>query len=504
MRAARAKICGAREHVGGLGSVSLELLQLRHARLEVLAAEVAFDKPLGDRDRDVVRLERPVSRIQPFALAKVVALPALAKHERPLRQIEQLLFQLGLDQRALLLDHEDQLEPFGELHDPTRLERPCHSHFVDADPQRVRLDLVDPQCVHRRASVEIALARRHDADARSGPATRHDAIEFVCASERGDRATLVVMKAPLLVERRIAEPDIQATRRHRVVIFGRKNDVYPIRVAVDGRRGLDIVLHALQANPHARIPRHAIAQQAVVEQLLHPGGIEDGDHRIHHRELGLMRAGRAFAGVVIAEQRQDTAVLRGACVIGVAKCIAGTVDARPLAVPQREYAIVLALAAKLRLLRAPHCRRSEVFVETGMEHDIVLLDQLLCALECIFQRSDRRTAIAADVTSGVEPGSLVPRLLHQHQANDRLGARQQLPSDPKIEFLIQRMHALGHWSSPRTFAGTKPAMWPSQGTERIIPRIWCRTRPATRIEYRHGVSAVRALHARKRIDFPKL
>ncbi len=39
--------------------------------------------------------------------------------------------------------------------------------------------------------------------------------------------------------------------------------------------------------------------------------------------------------------------------IGVAEHVAGAVDARPLAVPHAEHAIVLALAAQLRLLRAP-------------------------------------------------------------------------------------------------------------------------------------------------------
>src|SRR2546429_7382426 len=60
-----------------------------------------------------------------------------------------------------------------------------------------------------------------------------------------------------------------------------------------------------------------------------------------------------FRSVVVAHQRQHTAVARGAGEIGVAQRVARAVDARALAVPHAEHAIEPALAAQLGLLRAP-------------------------------------------------------------------------------------------------------------------------------------------------------
>ena len=81
-----------------------------------------------------------------------------------------------------------------------------------------------------------------------------------------------------------------------------------------------------------------------------------------------MRGGGGFGGVVVAHQRQHAAMLRGAGEVGVAEDVAGAVDARALAVPDAEHAVVLALAAQLGLLRAPERGGGEVLVEAGLEH----------------------------------------------------------------------------------------------------------------------------------------
>ncbi len=57
--------------------------------------------------------------------------------------------------------------------------------------------------------------------------------------------------------------------------------------------------------------------------------------------------------------------------------VAGPVDARTLAVPEREDAVVLALAKKTGLLRTPACRRRQFLVEAGLELDLGLLQPAL-------------------------------------------------------------------------------------------------------------------------------
>ena len=118
--------------------------------------------------------------------------------------------------------------------------------------------------------------------------------------------------------------------------------------------------------------------------------------------------------MVVAHQREHAAVLRGAGEIGVAEHVAGAVDARALAVPHAEHAVVLALAAQLGLLRAPERGRGEVLVEAGLEQDVVRCRaQLLRAHELLVEPAERRAAIAGDVAGGVEAGAAVALLLHQ-------------------------------------------------------------------------------------------
>ena len=127
----------------------------------------------------------------------------------------------------------------------------------------------------------------------------------------------------------------------------------------------------LSADPGAAEARHRPAVEPVVEDLLHARRVEDRDHHVDEVVFGLVRGGGGFRGVVVAHQRQHAAVLRGAGEIGVAEHVAGAVDARALAVPDAEHAVELALAAQLRLLRAPQRGRGEVLVDAGLEHDVV-------------------------------------------------------------------------------------------------------------------------------------
>ena len=129
MRAAGAEIGDAGGGFRGLGPVALEALQLGDLALDVVAGAVA-DQPLAELDGDVGRVERILGREQPL-----LVLVLLAEHARPLGQVVELLLDLRLDQRALLLDHQDQVEALGELEHALRLERPGHADLVDPDAE---------------------------------------------------------------------------------------------------------------------------------------------------------------------------------------------------------------------------------------------------------------------------------------------------------------------------------------------------------------------------------
>ncbi len=160
VRAAGAEIGDAGGGFRGLRPVALEPLELGDLALDVVAGAVA-DQPLAELDGDVGGVERVLGRKQPL-----LVLVLLAEHARALGQIVELLLDLRLDQRALLLDHQDEVEPLRELQDALRLQRPGHADLVEADAELVGLHLVDAELVHRLAHVEIALAAGDDAELR--------------------------------------------------------------------------------------------------------------------------------------------------------------------------------------------------------------------------------------------------------------------------------------------------------------------------------------------------
>ena len=141
--------------------------------------------------------------------------------------------------------------------------------------------------------------------------------------------------------------------------------------------------------------------------------------------------------MVVAHQGEHAAVLRGAGEIGVAEDVAGAVDARALAVPHAEHAVVLALAAQLGLLRAPDGGRGEILVQAGLEEDVVPLEMRLGAHELLVEPAERRAAIARDVAGGVEPGAAVALLLHQAGADQRLIAGDEHAALGKVVFVVE-------------------------------------------------------------------
>ena len=236
-------------------------------------------------------------------------------------------------------------------------------------PSRLAARLVDAEIVQRLAHVEIALADGDDAELRAAAAGIDDAVEAVGADEGRRGGALVLVQPRLLAELVDLVADVEAAGRH---VEFRDDDVQPVERRVDRSRRFDVVLDAFDRRPGAGEARQRIAVEAVVDQLLDPGRIEDRDHRVDEQELGRMRVGRGFGHVVVAHQGEHAAMPRRAGEIGMAEDVAGAVDARALAVPEREHAVMLALAQQLGLLRPPAGGGREFLVEAGLEDDVRL------------------------------------------------------------------------------------------------------------------------------------
>ncbi|VCU06944.1 hypothetical protein RHODGE_RHODGE_00034 [Rhodoplanes serenus] len=327
VRAARAEIRRACRDVGGGRWLAPHLLQAGDAGRQRLVGREA-QEPLADRQRDGGGIERALDREQPAAL-----LVLLADDDRLVGGAVQLLAHLHLDQRTLLLDHHQEIEPGGRLQHVVAADRIGAADLNEAQAEIVAAHLVEAEQVERQAHVEIALADREEAEPRPPPARHDGAVEPVDPHEGQHGVALEILEARLLGQHGVAEPDAEATRRHAEQIVARDGDLHPVEVAVDHGGGLHRVVDAFEPDPGAGVARHREAEQAVVDDLLDAGRIEHRDHGVDEVELRLVRRGGAFGGMVVTHQREHAAVTRGTGAVRMAKHIAGAIDARSLAVP---------------------------------------------------------------------------------------------------------------------------------------------------------------------------
>ena len=128
---------------------------------------------------------------------------------------------------------------------------------------------------------------------------------------------------------------------------------------------------------------------------------------------------------------------RGAGIVGVLQHVARAVDARALAVPHAEHAVVARAGIEVDLLGAPQGGGGEVLVDARLELDVVLLDEALGLPQRLVEPAQRRAAIARDVARRIEPGREVALALHHRQAHQRLRAGQVDPSAFKYVFVVQ-------------------------------------------------------------------
>ena len=158
-----------------------------------------------------------------------------------------------------------------------------------------------------------------------------------------------------------------------------------------------------------------------------------------------------FGGVIVAHQRKHAAVFGGAGQIGVAENVAGAIDARALAVPHGEDAVVLALAAQFGLLRAPDGGGGEVLVDAALKADVALFEKRRGAQELAVQAAERRAAIAGDVTGRIEAVAPVEFLLHQAEPHQRLETGDKNLAVAEVVLVVEFDVAKRHRGTPARF-----------------------------------------------------
>ena len=436
MWAAGAEIGRAREKVGNVAQAALCALDRLQPLGDLWPVLVAEDA-LANGDGDLVGLERAIDREQVLAL-----LVLLADDDGMLAVVEQQFPHMGLEQVALFLDADNEIEAAREFMHDGGIERPDEADLEEAQPDLRRHGLIDAELFQSLARIEIALADAGDADLRVRTTTEDDLVETVLLGEGDGRLALEIMEALLLVVPVVIGPDIEAARRHLEVLRNLRADAMQARFDDAGR--FDRVMQAFDADPGAGETRQGPAIDRIVVKLLQSGRIEDGDHGIEQCDLALMRHGRGFSTMVIARHDDDAAMFGRARRIGMAQHVAAPVDTGSLAVPDAEDAVIGALAPHLGLLAAPDRGRGKVLVEAGMELDGFGFEQLVGPLEGLVDTANGGAAIAGDIPCGVEPRLAVERLLGECRPHHHLRPRDENPVLRQVVFVVERNWLLSH------------------------------------------------------------
>ena len=430
VRAAGAEIGRALEAMGRRGQPRLLLAQPHHPAAQIGIVRL-FQQPLADGQRNLVRRQLARRLEQGAAI-----LALLAQDARPAvgRHIVENVLQLRLDQPALFLHHQNLRQAGGKGGGPFRLQRPGHTDLVQPDAERGCPCLVDAQRVQRLAHIEIGFAGGGDAETRCGTVDKH-AVQPVGPREGQHRRHLVGVQ-PVFLRHRLVRP-ANAEPAFRTLDALGQHDPYPVGIDLDRGGTVHRVGHALHADPHAGIARHRPANQPVIQDFLDAGRVQHRHHRIDAGKFGLVRQGRGFADMIVAEQRQHTAMARGAGIVGMLEHVAGAVHPRPLAVPDGEHTVIQRVGEQVELLAAPDRGGRHLLIHAGLEIDVVVLQELLGFPELLVERAQRRAAIAGDEAAGVQPRCHIALALDHRQAHQRLCPGQVQPALLKRVFVVE-------------------------------------------------------------------
>ena len=394
-----------------------------HAVAVVEAREPAGDHARDLRDREIaLRGQQPVAaRCGPLAAFVELADDARAGVLAP---VVELFLQLVLDHLALLLDDEDFLEPARELADAVGFERPGHRDLEHADADLGGRRFVDAEFLERFQHVHVRLARRDDAEPRVRRIDRR-AVQLVGAGVRDGGVDAVVLHQRFLLARLDAErvgrqPAVQPAFRHREVLG--VHDARLVEIRRDRRGRFDGVGERLERDGATGVARHREAVEAQLDVFLDVARIQHRDHRCREQVIALVRQRGRVRTVVVAGDEQHAAVLRRAGEIHVLEDVAAAVDARALAVPEGEHAVVVGVADEVHLLRAPDGGRGEFLVHARHELHVVRFEVRLRLPERLVEAAERAAAIPGHEARGVQAGRGVAAALGDQQADERLDA----------------------------------------------------------------------------------
>jgi hypothetical protein len=393
----------------------VDLGELAQARLDGVDPHTARLEPGRDGAGDQVGVEVELARQE-----RPAVLVELAEDARRTCDAVQRLLEVRLDERALLLGHEDLVEAVRELARDLGLDRPQHPELEDPDAGALEAGAVDAERAQRVHQVVVGLAGAGDAE--PGALRTLDPIHAVLARVGKRQLGARAEHRLLHVERRRGE---QVAVRHVLVGLAVPLDRGHHRhdsVARD-RRGAERVGHArddLEAGPQPGRARAGERVEAEVEHLLHVAGEEHRHVQAREQRLGRARDRGGLAARVVAHDGERAASARHADEVAVAERVGGAVETRRLAVPHGQHAVVLRAGQLAGELAAPRRGGTELLVEPGHVLDVVALYELAVAGELLVEPAERRALVAGDHRARHEAAAKVGAVLVERQPDEAL------------------------------------------------------------------------------------
>ena len=244
MRTARTEVGHTRSDVFGVVGTTRGI-QRFHTRLDAIGGAAFLDKDTAQLFGNPDRVQCATGGEQLFAMLHPGTTAFVPAIDAAMRIREQRLFDLHLDQLALLFHDDHQIEPFGPLMEPLHVQREGLPDLIERDPQTFGFVLVDVKQAHGVDHIQPVLAGCRDADL--GPALApHAFVHLVGVAKRLCGKALIVDHPRFLQMRRVLQTNVQPAVGH---IELRGDQLHSVRVTIHDRCRLYGVFHRLEADP---------------------------------------------------------------------------------------------------------------------------------------------------------------------------------------------------------------------------------------------------------------
>ena len=234
----------------------------------------------------------------------------------------------------------------------------------------------------------------------------------------------------------------------------RDDDVGRIRMHVHHAATVAQVGDQLESHPAAAEARQGEGVQAVQQEFLDVGGVEDGDAGRQQDVVALVWHRGALAIVIVPCQDDCRAVGAGAAHVGVLEDVAAAVDAGAFAVPDTVHAVDLRTGKQVQVLAAHDRGGGQFLVHRRLVDDTMLPEQAAYPGQGEVIARQRGALVAGNEGAGFQPVPGIAPLLVDGKPHQGLNPGQVNTALQHRVFVVKRdRHE--HFSPPPAHTGKR-------------------------------------------------